>query len=219
VIDMGRGGRARAAVLLTVPACCALLVLSGCGMSNGMGNGTTNGMSSASQASTRSAAASDDLDTSAVPPCPATKHVAPRAGGLPALTLPCLGAGPSVRLSDLRGTPMVLNIWAAWCSNCADEAPLFTALHAKAGDRLRFFGIHYQADRRFGLAAARDFDMFFPSVHDADGAATIKALKAPAPPETWFVTADGKVAYRHRGVLTSQGQLDSYVGTYLGVHV
>jgi thiol-disulfide isomerase/thioredoxin len=124
-----------------------------------------------------------------------------------------------VRLSDLRGTPMVLNIWAAWCPNCADEAPLFTALHDKAGDRLRFFGIHYQANRGFGLAAARDFDMFFPSVHDADGAATIKALRAPAPPETWFVTGDGRVAYRHRGVLTSQGQLDSYVATYLGVHV
>jgi cytochrome c biogenesis protein CcmG/thiol:disulfide interchange protein DsbE len=215
VIDVGRGRRTRAAVLLTSPALCALALLSGCGMSNGMGNGVNN----ASPASTRTAAAHTDLDTSAVPPCPATKHVAPRAGGLPALTLNCLGAGPSVRLSDLRGTPMVLNIWAAWCPNCADEAPLFAELHAKAGDRLRFFGIHYQANRGFGLAAARDFDMFFPSVHDADGAATIKALKAPAPPETWLVTADGRVAYRHRGVLTSQGQLDSYVATYLGVHV
>jgi cytochrome c biogenesis protein CcmG/thiol:disulfide interchange protein DsbE len=209
VIDMGRGGRGRAAALVVLPALCALVLLPGCGTGNGMGT--------ASPASTRTAAASAELDTSALPPCPATKRVAPRAGGLPALTLHCLGAGPSLRLSDLRGTPMVLNIWAAWCSNCADEAPLFTALHAKAGDKLRFFGIHYQANRRFGLAAARDFDMFFPSVQDADGAATIKALKAPAPPETWFVTADGRVAYRHRGVLTSQRQLDSYVSTYLGV--
>jgi cytochrome c biogenesis protein CcmG, thiol:disulfide interchange protein DsbE len=113
----------------------------------------------------------------------------------------------------------VLNIWAAWCTNCADEAPLFTALHQKAGAKLRFFGIHYQAARGFGLQSARDFDMFFPSVHDGDGAATIKALKAPSPPETWFVTADGRVAYRHRGVLTSQSQLDTYVATYLGVTV
>ena len=83
----------------------------------------------------------------------------------------------------------------------------------KAGDKLRFFGIHYQAAAGTALRSARDFDMFFPSVHDADGAATIKALTAPAPPETWFVTADGRVAYRHRGVLTSQRQLDSYVAT------
>jgi cytochrome c biogenesis protein CcmG, thiol:disulfide interchange protein DsbE len=210
VIDMGGGGRGRAAALVVLPALSALVLLSACGMGDGMGT--------ASQASTRSVAAHSGLNISAVPPCPATKRVAPRAGGLPALTLKCLGAGPSVRLSDLRGTPMVLNIWAAWCANCADEAPLFTALHARAGDKLRFFGIHYQANRGFGLSAARDFHMFFPSVHDADGAATLKALKAPAPPETWFVTADGRVAYRHRGVLTSQRQLDSYVSTYLGVH-
>jgi thiol-disulfide isomerase/thioredoxin len=202
---MARGGRARAAVLVVLPAFCALVLVAGCGTGN------------TSQASTRTAAAKAGLDIDAVPPCPVTKHVPPRAGGLPALTLECLGAGPSVRLSDLRGTPMVLNIWAAWCPNCADEAPLFAALHAKAGEKLRFFGIHYQAKRGYGLAAARDFGMFFPSVHDADGGATVKALRAPAPPETWFVTADGRVAYRHRGVLTSQRQLDSYVATYLGV--
>ena len=34
-----------------------------------------------------------------------------------------------------------------------------------------------------------------------------------------LVTADGRVAYRHRGVLTSQRQLDDYVATYLGVTV
>lgn len=207
MIDVSRGGRARAALLAAVGAFCALVLVSGCGMGN------------ASEASTRTAAAQAGLDIDAVPPCPATQQVAPRADGLPALTLKCLGAGPAVRLSDLRGTPMVLNIWAAWCPNCADEAPLFATLHRKAGDKLRFFGIHYQAKRGYGLRSARDFEMFFPSVHDADGAATVKALKAPAPPETWFVTADGRVAYRHRGVLTSQRQLDSYVATYLGVSV
>jgi thiol-disulfide isomerase/thioredoxin len=159
------------------------------------------------------------LDITALPPCPTTRAVAPRSDGLPPLTLHCLGAGPEVRLSDLRGTPMVLNVWAAWCSNCADEAPLFATLHDKAGAKLRFFGIHYQASRGHGLSAAKDFGVFYPSVQDATGASTVKSLRAPAPPETWFVTADGRVAYRHRGVLTSQQQLDSYVARYLGVTV
>jgi thiol-disulfide isomerase/thioredoxin len=159
------------------------------------------------------------LDIDALPPCPATHHVSPRRDGLPPLTLQCLGAGPEVRLSDLRGTPMVLNVWAAWCSNCAEEAPFFTTLHDKAGAKLRFFGIHYRASRGHGLSAAKDFGVFYPSVQDADGASTITSLRAPAPPETWFVTADGRVAYRHRGVLTSQHQLDSYVARYLGVTV
>jgi cytochrome c biogenesis protein CcmG/thiol:disulfide interchange protein DsbE len=171
----------------------------------------------APQVVTRPAAAPVGLDIDAVPACPTTRHVPPRADGLPPLTLRCLGAGPAVRLSDLRGRPMVLNIWAAWCANCADEAPLLAALHGRVGDKLRFFGIHYRANRAHALQAARDFGVFYPSLQDADGAATITALRAPDPPETWFVTADGRVAYRHRGVLTSQRQLDSYVATYLGI--
>jgi Thiol-disulfide isomerase and thioredoxins len=194
-------------MVAVVAAQAVLVLVAGCSGDN------------ASRATTRPAAVQARLDIDAVPPCPVTRHVAPRADGLPALTLHCLGAGPSVRLSDLRGTPMVLNVWAAWCTLCADEAPLFTSLHNKAGDKLRFFGIHYQADRGYGLQSAHDFGVFYPSAQDADGAQTIKALRAPAPPETWFVTADGRVAYRQRGVLTSQHQLDSYVAKYLGVTV
>lgn len=202
---MRRGRRGRDGLVVAVAVLCSAVLVAGCG-----GEGATPAM-------TRPAAAPAGLDIDAVPPCPATPRVAPRADGLPPLTLDCLGAGPPVRLSDLRGTPMVLNVWAAWCSNCAEEAPFFASLHRKAGDKLRFFGIHYQAERGFGLQSARDFGMFFPSVQDAEGNQTVKALKAPSPPETLFVTADGRVAYRHRGVLTSQRQLDSYVATYLGV--
>lgn len=200
------GGRSRSGLVAALAALAGLVLVAGCG-----------GGADASQATTRTAAVQAGLDIDAVPPCPATRHVAPLADGLPPLTLHCLGAGPPVRLSDLRGTPMVLNVWAAWCTLCAEEAPLFAALHAKAGDRLRFFGIHYKASRAYGLRSARDFGVFYPSVHDADGGPTVTSLRAPEPPETWFVTADGRVAYRHRGVVTSQRQLDSFVEKYLAV--
>jgi thiol-disulfide isomerase/thioredoxin len=200
----------RGRVHVTVAVLCALTLLPALAACNG---------SDPAAKSSGVTAKKTALDIHALPPCPTTRHAAPRSDGLPALTLQCLGAGPAVRLSDLRGTPMVLNVWAAWCSNCADEAPLFTALHEKAGAKLRFFGIHYQASRGHGLSAAKDFGVFYPSVQDANGASTIKSMRAPAPPETWFVTADGRVAYRHRGVLTSQQQLDSYVARYLGVTV
>jgi cytochrome c biogenesis protein CcmG, thiol:disulfide interchange protein DsbE len=155
----------------------------------------------------------------ALPACPALPSARPRADGLPPLKLDCLGKGPAVRLSDLRGTPLVLTVWAAWCTNCAREAPLFTALHRRAGDRLRFFGVHYKAERAFGLAAARDFGVFYPSVHDADGDRTVKALRATAPPQTFFVAANGRVAAHHVGEITSEAQLESLVAKYLGVTV
>lgn len=202
---MTKAGRPRI-LRVVVPAVCSLVLLAGCG--------TDRADHAAPPAPARAG-----LDLTALPACPAVPHVKPRADGLPPLELGCLGSGPAVRLSDLRGTPMVLNIWAAWCTNCADEAPLFQTLHRKAGDRLRFFGLHYKAQRAFGLQAARDFGVFYPSVHDADGDRTVRALHTTAPPQTLFVAADGRIAGRHIGVLTSQQQLDTLVARYLGVTV
>ena len=52
--------------------------------------------------------------TYVLPSCPDLPHQPAVKGGLPALTLPCLGDGPAVDLADLRGTPTVLSVWAAW---------------------------------------------------------------------------------------------------------
>jgi cytochrome c biogenesis protein CcmG, thiol:disulfide interchange protein DsbE len=152
-----------------------------------------------------------------LPECPRLPAAKPVDGGLPDLTLPCLGGGRSVDLAALRGTPMVLNVWAAWCANCDREMPLFAAAMAQAGDRVRFFGIHYKAAERYGEQSAADFGVPFPSVHDEDGDQVARALRATAPPQTLFVTADGRIAGREVGEIRSQQELDRLVERYLGV--
>ncbi len=155
-----------------------------------------------------------------LPRCPSVQPATPVDGGLPDLELPCLGGGPSVNLADLRGTPMVLNVWAAWCINCDREMPLFSHAMAQAGDRVRFFGIHYNAAEKYGERSAADFGVPFPSVHDEDGDKVTSALRPLAgPPQTLFVTADGKIAGRKPGEITSQKQLDGLVRRYLGVRL
>ena len=37
--------------------------------------------------------------------------------------------GHLVRLSDLRGRPVLLNLWATWCSPCREEMPSMNALY------------------------------------------------------------------------------------------
>ena len=37
--------------------------------------------------------------------------------------------GNVVRLSDLRGRPVLINIWATWCSPCRHEMPSMNALY------------------------------------------------------------------------------------------
>ena len=150
--------------------------------------------------------------------CPRLAHAEPRKDGLPDLELPCLGKGPAVRLSDLRGVPTVLNVWAAWCRTATARCRCSPTPSSGPATQVRFFGIHYKATQAQGLQAEDDFGVPFPSVHDEDGDLTTKALRPLlGPPQTFFVTADGRVAGREAGEITSSRQLDRLVKRYLGV--
>ena len=41
--------------------------------------------------------------------------------------------GGTVRLSDLRGKPVVINFWATWCTSCLVEMPELKAVQAEFG--------------------------------------------------------------------------------------
>lgn len=193
-------------------ALCAasVLLLVGCGADTSPPRSSATGTDSPSTATGA---------VGALPPCPELTRAKPRPDGLPATPLDCLGAGPAVRLSDLRGTPMVLNVWAAWCTNCEREMPLLADVQRKAGTKLRFFGVHYKAPRSYGLRSAADFGVSFPSVHDEDGDLIARELQAFAPPQTLFVTADGRIAGRKIGEIRSTQELAALIKTHLGVTV
>ncbi len=44
-------------------------------------------------------------------------------------------------LTQLRGTPVVVNVWASWCGPCQAEAPLLHGAVERYGDRVQFVGI------------------------------------------------------------------------------
>jgi hypothetical protein len=57
-----------------------------------------------------------------------------------AITLDCLGAGPPVTLSGAGvGRPVVINVWASWCTPCAAEMPALCVqpMPTPAGRRAR----------------------------------------------------------------------------------
>jgi thiol-disulfide isomerase/thioredoxin len=41
--------------------------------------------------------------------------------------------GKTVKISDFRGRPVILNIWAKWCAPCVIELPMLNQLQAKGG--------------------------------------------------------------------------------------
>lgn len=222
----------RAAAVALVSACG---VLAGCavpggGTGGGTGSGSAGrdggGVGPASPAALPEPTrlGSDELDrllaAADLAPCPRDRggDVPAVPGGLPALRLDCLGEGPAVTLSKFRPGPAVVSVWASWCPPCAREAPLLQEVADQAGTSVRFLGVDLLDRRDAGLAAAADFGLRFPSVEDPDGQLR-SALGLPGPPVTLFVRADGRVAHRKLGELTSAAELRELIARHLGVRV
>jgi cytochrome c biogenesis protein CcmG/thiol:disulfide interchange protein DsbE len=177
----------------------------------------------ASEIETPAASASGALSptgtkAAALPPCPPSTDLAAVDRGLPRRTFDCLGDGPKVTLSGLRGRPMVVNVWASWCPPCAREMPYLVQARAAAGDRVLFLGIDLEDAREQGLAWARDLGMNFPSVYDPDGDVK-KPLGLLGPPVTYFVRSDGTIAFTHSGPLASAAQVSELTREHLGVRL
>jgi thiol-disulfide isomerase/thioredoxin len=155
-----------------------------------------------------------------VAPCPESDaDVAVVADGLPDLTLPCLTSGPDVRLAGLRGTPLVVNVWASWCAPCREELPLLVDLDERTDtDDLLVLGVDLLDRTDPAIAIVEDFGLRFASVVDADGDLRA-ALGLQAPPVTYFVDADGVIVRTKIGAFASQAELDAAVTDALGVEL
>ncbi len=104
-------------------------------------------------------------------------------------------------LTQLRGTPVVVNVWASWCGPCKAEAPLLHEAAATYGDRVQFLGV----DILDSLGGARSFlaaqGITYPSVFDPAGAIR-DSLGMIGQPATVFYDAEGHVASSWDGQLT-----------------
>jgi thiol-disulfide isomerase/thioredoxin len=156
--------------------------------------------------------------TAGLDPCPSSVAAA-AAGGLPEVTLPCLGAGPAVRLAGLRGKPTVVNIWGSWCTPCQKETTYLSTVYDAMKEKVRFLGVDDEDDPSSALDFAPHVTppMRYPSVVDSNKAVLI-AMHTSAVPITLYVDATGKVVHRNFGPYADVASLRADIGRYLGVH-
>ena len=141
-------------------------------------------------------------------------------GGLPELTLQCLGGGPDVELSSLRG-PMVINLWASWCDPCREEMPALEEFHQQYGDRVAILGMDVNdiyPERALALAA--DTGATYPSLVDVGGeifAEDVFAFARRGLPGFVFVDEQGLVVGSASGGVESVDQIVDLVDEHLGI--
>jgi cytochrome c biogenesis protein CcmG, thiol:disulfide interchange protein DsbE len=130
---------------------------------------------------------------------------------VPQFTLPPLEGLKTDGRADVRsfgtadlatGGPTIVNVFASWCVPCLQEHPMLMALAKEPGVRL--FGINYKDDP----ASARRFlgrygNPFARVGADRSGRTAID-FGVYGVPETYVISSDGKIAYRHVGPLTEE---------------
>jgi thiol-disulfide isomerase/thioredoxin len=104
-------------------------------------------------------------------------------------------------LEDLRGTPVVVNVWASWCGPCRVEAPALTEVATEYGDRVQFLGIDVLDARPDAEAFITEFGWPYPSLFDEVGAIR-DSLGLVGQPYTLFYEADGTLLDTHMGSIT-----------------
>ena len=141
--------------------------------------------------------------------------LATAGGKAPDFLLKDLAQQP-VRLSDFRGTPVVLNFFASWCEPCLTELPMLQAAHLEAADRgYVVFGVATQ-DRRSAIEIlAEDANLTFTIVIDGDNSVG-RAYRVIGPPYTFFIAADGTVVDVIPGAM-EQDILEHYLNKLLNM--
>jgi thiol-disulfide isomerase/thioredoxin len=189
---------------LLVPVIAALLVLAGCG-----GGGIHLGKPDVKLDSPELVRLKQE---SGIADCPATRPAAaPVEGGLPDVTLPCLGGGRAVHLASLRG-PMVINLWSQSCGPCRDEMPVLEAFHEKHPN-IPIIGIDWEDFQpKLALQLAQRSNVSYPLVADLD-----RHVKTSALPTTMLLDKRGRVVFHEPMVIGRVLDLEALIRENLGL--
>ena len=120
---------------------------------------------------------------------------------------------PSLNLQSLEGSGLLalngaaisgkltlLNVWASWCVPCRQEHPFLIEL--SKDERLNIVGLNYKDKSDNALQFLTGLGNPYDAIGiDPDGQASIE-LGVYGVPETFIISADGVIIYKHIGPIT-----------------
>jgi peroxiredoxin len=110
--------------------------------------------------------------------------------------------GEEVKLSSLRGRPVMVNFWATWCPPCRAEIPEIVKLYRDkhSGGNFEILGVATQSNRETISAFATEFGMTFPLLPDVESRVTSLYHVLPIP-TSFFIDKDGIIREMRVGVV------------------
>ena len=103
---------------------------------------------------------------------------------------------------SLAGRPVVLNVWASWCSACRVEHPLLVELARDPGVEIVGLNYKYTRDASRDLLAQHG-NPYRTNIFDPDGKLGLD-LGVYGVPETFIIDAQGIIRHKQVGPLTPE---------------
>ena len=105
-------------------------------------------------------------------------------------------------LGELRGTPVLVNVWGSWCDPCRDEATTLNDAHERFGRDVQFLGVDILDSRTSARGFMQEFGSMYPSVFDPAGAIR-DALGLLGQPVTLLYDRSGDIVEHWVGAVPS----------------
>ncbi len=102
-------------------------------------------------------------------------------------------SGENVRLSDLRGQAVLVNLWATWCPPCRAEMPAIEKVYNEYKDQgfvVLAVNMTYQDTFSNVAPFAEEHGLTFPILFDETGE-TARAYQLRSLPSSYFIDRDG----------------------------
>lgn len=111
-------------------------------------------------------------------------------------------SGKPVRLSDLRGTPVMINFWATWCNPCRIEMPLIQAA-AQQNPKMVVLAVNADESVQTVQSFVEKMGLSFPILLDPESKVQIM-YQVQGLPTSFFVDEDGIIKGIQIGVLSEE---------------
>jgi cytochrome c biogenesis protein CcmG, thiol:disulfide interchange protein DsbE len=119
----------------------------------------------------------------------------------------------AARMKELRGHPVVLNVWAAWCGPCRAEMPVMQQVSLSYGKQVAFLGVDLKDNRESATGFLRRIPVSYPSYEDPNGR-FFSSQGLQGVPSTLFYDRRGRQTFVHQGPYFQPSDLERDIRRY-----
>lgn len=119
------------------------------------------------------------------------------------------------KLTDYRGTPLVVNFFGSWCVPCRTETPALESVFEDLGGKVAFLGLAIHDSEKSARAFVDEHGVTYDIGRDPSDR-LFGDMGVVQMPSTFLISADGRIVAHHTGALTEK-KLRSLLADELGV--